>query len=100
MKKSEQEIAVAGMGTVIPVGVFLPQQTRFDEILNSPADGFGRDAQVTGNPFHAGPDLVLSVFAVIEIHVDELRPLGKLVISIQLFKIWHRIHRKRSIIAQ
>ena len=42
-----------------------------------------------GNPFYTGPRLTQDITAVIKIDVDELRTVGKLVISVQLFKIGH-----------
>ena len=81
-EKSEQVIAVTGVRTVFSVRIFLADQTCFFKVLNSSPDGFLRNAEILGYPFYAGPSLAHDIPAVIQIDVDELRPLGKLVISI------------------
>ena len=75
------------MRSVFSVRIFLANKTCFDEVLNGSADGFLGDTEILGDPFYAGPSLLGVVPAVIEIDVDELRPVGKLVILIQFFKI-------------
>lgn len=57
MRKTKQKTAAAGMGTVIPTGVFLVDKPCFDKILGGAA--------------------------VIKVNVDELLPVGKLVIFAQ-----------------
>ncbi len=81
-EKSEQVIAVAGVRTVFPVRIFLADQTCFFKVLDSSPGGFLRDAEILGNPFYAGPGFANDIPAVIQIDVDELRPMRKLVISI------------------
>ena len=80
--KSEQVIAVTGVGTVFSVRIFFTDETSFDEVLNGSTYGFLRDAEILGNPFYAGPRLLSGTLAVIKIDVDELRPVGKLVILV------------------
>lgn len=88
-EKSKQVIAVTGVRSVFPVRVFLADETCFFEVLDGSPDRFFGDAKIFGNPFYTGPRLTQDITAVIKIDVDELRPMGKLVISIQLFKIGH-----------
>jgi hypothetical protein len=88
-EKSEQIIAVTGVRSVFSVRIFLADQTRFLKVLDGSADCFLRDAEILGDPFYAGPSLAHDIPAIIKIDVDELRPVGKLVISIQLFKVGH-----------
>ena len=80
------------MRPVFSVRIFLADKASFDEVLNGSADGFLGDTEIRGNPFYAGPSLLGVVPAVIEIDVDELRPVGKLVILIQFFKIRQSNH--------
>ena len=89
MKKSEQVIAVTGVRSVFPVRVFLADETCFFEVLDGSPDRFFGDTEILGNPFYAGPSLAHGIPAVIKIDVDELRPVGKFVISIQLFEVGH-----------
>lgn len=89
IEKSEQVIAVAGVRSVWPVRIFLANETCFFKVLDGSPGGFLGDAEILGDPFHAGPCLAHNIPAVIKIDIDELRPMGKLVISIQLFKIGH-----------
>ena len=89
-EKSEQVIAVTGMRTILPVRIFLADQTCFLKVLDGSPCGFLRDAEILGHPFYAGPSFTHDIPAVIEIDVDELRTVGKLVISIQLFEEGHR----------
>lgn len=89
-EKSEQVIAVAGVRTVLPVRIFLADETCFFKVLDGSPDGFLGDAEIFGDPLYAGPSLAHDIPAIIKIDVDELRPMGKLVISIQLFKVGHR----------
>lgn len=88
-EKSEQVIAVTGVRSVFPVRIFLADKPRFFKIFDCSPGGFLGDAEIMGNPFYAGPSLTHDIPAVIKIDVDELRPVGKLVISIQLFKVGH-----------
>ena len=88
-EKSEQVIAVTGVRSVFPVRIFLADQTCYFKVLDGSPGGFFRDAEILGNPFYAGPSLAHDIPAVIKIDVDELRPMGKLVISIQLFEVRH-----------
>ncbi len=87
MKKSEQIVAVACKGTVSAVGMLLADETCLDEVLDGSPSGFLRDTEILGNPLYAGPSLSHDIFSVIQINVDELRPMGKLVISVQFFKV-------------
>ena len=87
--KSEQVIAVTGVRSVFPVRIFLADKTCFLKVLDGSPDGLFGDAEILGNPFYAWPCLAHNIPAVIQIDVDELRPMGKLVISIQLFEIGH-----------
>ena len=89
-EKSEQVIAVTGVRTVLPVRIFLADEACFLEVLDGSPDSFFGDAEIFGNPFYTGPRLAHDITAVIKIDVDELRPMGKLVISIQLFEVRHR----------
>ena len=88
-EKSEHVIAVTGVRAVLPVRVFLADETCFLEVLDGSPDCFFGDAKIFCNPFYAGPRLTYDITAVIKIDVDELRPMGKLVIPIQLFKVRH-----------
>lgn len=88
-EKSEQVIAVTGVRSVFSVRIFLADKACFLEVLDGSTGGFFRDAEILGDPFYAGPGLAHNIPAVIQIDVDELRPVGKLVISIQLFKVGH-----------
>ena len=88
-EKSEQVIAVTGVRTVFPVRIFLADEACFFKVLDGSPGSFLRDAEVLGDPFYAGPGFANDITAVIKIDVDELRPMGKLVISIQLFKVGH-----------
>ena len=81
-EKSEQVIAVTGVRSVLPVRIFLADQTSFFKVLDGSPGGFLGDAEIPGNPFYAGPSLLSGIPAVIKIDVDELRPVRKLVISI------------------
>ena len=81
-KKSEQVIAVTGVRTILPVRIFLADQTRFLKVLDGSPGGFLRDAEIFGDPFYAGPGFANDITAVIKIDVDELRPMGKLIISV------------------
>ena len=81
-EKSEHVIAVTGVRTVLSVRIFLADETCFLEVLDSSPNSFFRDAEILGNPFYARPSLAHGIPAVIKIDVDELRPMGKLVISI------------------
>lgn len=92
MKKSEQIIAVARKGTVAAVGMLLANKPCFDEVLDGSPGGFLGDAEILGNPLDAGPSLAHHITAVIQIDVDELRPMGKLVISVQFFKVRQSDH--------
>ena len=89
-EKSEQVIAVTGVRTVFPVRIFLADQTCFFKIFDCSPGSFLRDAEFSGNSFYTGVCHVIDIPVVIEIDVDELRPVGKLVISIQLFEKGHR----------
>ena len=89
-EKSEQVIAVACKRAVFTVRVFLADETCFFKVLDGSTGGVFGDAEFPGNPFYAWPSLPYRVTVVIKIDVDELRPLGKLVISIQFFKVGHR----------
>ena len=88
-EKSEQVIAVTGVRSVFPVRIFLADQTCYFKVLDGSTDVFFRDAEILGDSFHTGPSLAHDIPTVIKIDVDELRPLGKLVISIQFFKVGH-----------
>ena len=88
-KKSEQVIAVAGVRSVFPVRIFLADKTRFLKVLDGSPSGLFGDAEILGDSFYTGPSLAHDIPAVIKIDVDELRPIGKLVISIKLFKVGH-----------
>ena len=88
-EKSEQVIAVTGVRTVSPVRIFLADETRLFEVLDGSADSLFGDTEILGDPFYAGPRLLGDITAVIKVDVDELRPMGKLVISIQFFKVGH-----------
>lgn len=81
-EKSEQVIAVTGVRSVFSVRIFLADKTCFLEVLDGSPDRFFGDAKIFSNPFYTGPRLTQDVTAVIKIDVDELRPMGKLVISI------------------
>lgn len=89
MKRSEQVIAVTGVRTIRSERIFLADKTCFLKVLDGSPGGLFRDAEIFGNPFYAGPSLAHDIPAIIKIDVDELRPVGKLVISIQLFKVGH-----------
>ena len=91
-EKSEQVIAVTGVRTVFPVRIFLADQTRFFEVLDGSPGGLFGDTEILGNPFYAGPSLAHDIPAVIKIDVDELRPVGKLVILIQFFEVRQMYH--------
>lgn len=86
-KKSEQKIAVARERTVFPVGIFLADETCFLKVLDGSPGGFLGDAEFPGNPFYTGKTLAHHIPVVIQINVDELRPVGKLVIFIQFFEV-------------
>ena len=88
-EKSEQVIAVTGVRSVFSVRIVLADKTCFLEVLDGSPGGFFRDAEILGDPFYAGPCLAHDITAVIKIDVDELCPMGKLVISIQFFEIGH-----------
>ena len=88
-EKLEQVIAVTGVRSIFSVRIFLADKTCFLKVLDGSPGGFFGDAEVFGDPFYTGPSLAHGIPAVIKIDVDELRPLGKLVISIQLFKVGH-----------
>ena len=88
-EKSEQVIAVTGVRSVWPVRIFLADETCFFKVLDGSPGGFLGDAEILGDPFYAGPGFAHDITTVIQIDVDELRPVGKLVISIQLFEIGH-----------
>lgn len=64
-EKLQQKVPVAGVRAVIPVGIFLAQQPRFFKVLDGSPDGFIGDAEILGDPFHAGPGLTLTVTAVL-----------------------------------
>ena len=81
-EKSEQVIAVTGVRSVWPVRIFLANETCFFKVLDGSPGGFLRDAEILGDPSYAGPGFTHDIPAVIQIDVDELRPVGKLVISI------------------
>ena len=53
---------------------------------------FLRDTEITCYPLDAGPGLTHHITAVVQIDVDELRPVGKPVISVQFFKIRQSDH--------
>ena len=89
-KKSEQVIAVTCKRSVWPVSIFFTDKTSLFEILDCSTGRFLRDAEFSGNSFHTGVCHVIDIPVVIEIDVDELRPVGKLVIFIQLFEKGHR----------
>jgi len=88
-EKLEQVIAVTGVRSVFSVRIFLADETCLLKVLDGSPGGFLRDAEIHGDPFYAGPGFAHDITAVIKIDVDELRPMGKLVISIQLFKVGH-----------
>lgn len=88
-EKLEQEIAVTGVRTIWSERIFLADKTCFLKVLDGSPGGFFGDAEILGNPFYTGPCLLCDITAVIKIDVDELRPMGKLVISIQFFEIGH-----------
>lgn len=88
-EKSEQVIAVTGVRTVFPVRIFLADKTCFLKVLDGSPGGLFGDTEILGNPFYTGPGFAHDITAVIKIDVDELRPMGKLVISIQLFEVGH-----------
>ena len=77
------------MRPVFSIGIFFSDESSFFKILYRSADRFFRNAEVFGYALYTGPGLTLFVPAITQINVDELRPLGKLVSFIQLFKIWH-----------
>ena len=91
-EKSEQVIAVTGMRSVFPVRIFLADETCFFKVLDGSPGGLFGDAEILGDPFYAGPGFARDITAVIKINVDELRPMGKLVISIQLFEVGQLYH--------
>lgn len=80
------------MRTVFSVSILLLHQPCLLEIFHRSAHGFLGDTEVMCDPFHTGPGFSFLVLAVVQINVDELRPLGKLVVFIQLFKIWQLVH--------
>ena len=86
-EKSEQIIAVTCKRSVFTVRIFLANETSLFKIFNCSPGSFLRDAEFSGNSFHTRVCHVIDIPVVIEIDVDELRPVGKLVISIQFFKI-------------
>ena len=88
-EKLEQVVAVTGVRTIWPERIFLADKTCFLKVLDGSPCGFFGDAEILGNPFYTGPSLAHDIPAVVKIDVDELRPMGKLVISIQLFEIGH-----------
>ena len=77
------------MRTVFTISIFFSDEPSFFKILYRPADRFFRNTEVFGYALYTGPGLALLVPAITQVNVDELRPLGKLVSFIQLFKIWH-----------
>lgn len=77
------------MRTVFTISIFFSDEPSFFKILHRPADRFFRDAEILCYALYTGPGLTLLVPAITQVNVDELRPLGKLVSFIQLFKIWH-----------
>ena len=77
------------MRSVFSVRIFFADQTCFFKVLDSSPGSFLRDTEILGDPFYTGPSLAHDIPAVIKIDVDELRPVGKLVISIQFFEIGH-----------
>ena len=88
-EKSEQVIAVTGVRTISPVRIFLADETCLFEVLDRSPDGLFRDAEILGNSFYTGPGFAHYITTIIKIDIDELRPMGKLVISIQLFETGH-----------
>ena len=89
IEKSEQVIAVTGVRTIFPVRIFFADKTCFLKVLDGSPGGLFGDTEILGNPFYAGPGFAHDISAIIKIDVDELRPMGKLVISIQLFEVGH-----------
>ena len=81
-EKSEQVIAVACERAVFTARIFLADETCFFKVLDGSAGGVFGDAEFLGNPLHTGECHVIDIPVVIKIDVDELRPLGKLVVSI------------------
>ncbi len=95
-EKSQQVIAVTGVRSVFPVCIFLADQTCFFKVLDGSPDGFLRNTEILGDLFYAGPSLLSGIPAIIKIDVDELCPVRKLVVSVQLFKIrqlYHLLYR-------
>lgn len=88
-QKSEQVIAVTCKRSVRPVSIFFTDKTSLFEILDCSPGSFLRDAEFSRNSFHTGVCHVIDIPVVIEIDVDELRPVGKLVISIQFIEVGH-----------
>lgn len=91
-RKSEQVIPVTGVRSVFPERIFLADQTCFFKVLDGSPGGFLGDAEILSDPFYAGPCLAHGIPAVIKIDVDELRTMGQLVVSIQLFEIRQSFH--------
>jgi hypothetical protein len=82
IEKSEQVIAVTCKRTVWTVRIFLADKACFFKVFDGSADSFLRDTEFSGNSFHTGECHVFSVTVVIKVDVDELRPMGKLVVSV------------------
>ncbi len=72
--------------------MLLANKPRINEVLDGSPGGFLRDAEILGYPLDAGPSLTHHITAVIQINVDELCPVGKLVISVQFFKVRQSDH--------
>ena len=89
IEKSQQVIAVACKRSVFTVRILLANEASLFKIFDCSPGSFLRDAEFSGNSFHTGVCHVIDIPVVIEVDVDELRPVGKLVISIQLFKEGH-----------
>jgi hypothetical protein len=82
IKKSEQVIAVTCKRTVWAVRIFLADKACFFKVFDGSTDSFLRDTEFSGDPFHTRECHVFSVTVVIKVYVDELRPMGKLVVSV------------------
>lgn len=90
IEKSQQVIAVTCKRSVFTVRILLANEASLFKIFDCSPGSFFRDAEFSGNSFYTGVCHVIDIPVVIEIDVDELRTVWKLVIPIQLFEKRHR----------
>lgn len=77
------------MRTVTPVRILFADEFRFLQILYSSADCTRRKRQLSCYGFDAWPTLFLFVTSVIEINVDRLCPVRKVMVFIKFSVIRH-----------